>query len=45
MLNLFSVLFQTEQFTKCIITIVLSIISVIVVYKNKHFFFEDKNEA
>jgi membrane protease YdiL (CAAX protease family) len=45
MLNLFSVLFQTEQFTKCIITIVLSIISVIVLYKNKPFFFEDKNEA
>ena len=39
MLNLFSVLFQTEQFTKCIITIVLLVISAIVVWKNKSFWF------
>lgn len=45
MLNLFSVLFQTEQFTKCIITIILSIISAIVVWKNKSFFYEKETEA
>ena len=45
MLNLFSVLFQTEQFTKCIITIILSVISAIVVWKNKSFFYEKENEA
>ena len=45
MLNLFSVLFQTEQFTKCIITIILLIISAIVVWKNKSFFYEKENEA
>lgn len=39
MLNLFSVLFQTEQFTKCIITIILLVISAIVVWKNKSFWF------
>lgn len=37
--NLFSVLFQTEQFTKCIITILLLIISIVVVIRNKEFFF------
>ncbi|MCK4241153.1 MAG: CPBP family intramembrane metalloprotease [Candidatus Atribacteria bacterium] len=45
MLNLFSVLFQTEQFTKCIITIILLIISVIVVRRNKSFFYEKSNES
>ena len=45
MLNLFSVLLQTEQFTKCIITIILAIISVIVIWKNKSFFYEKGNEA
>ena len=45
MLNLFSVLFQTEQFTKCIITIILLVISAIVVWKNKSFFYEKENEV
>lgn len=43
MFNLFSVLFQTEQFTKCIITIFLLVVSVIVIIRNKGFFF-NKNE-
>ena len=43
MFNLFSVLFQTEQFTKCIITIILSVISVIVVWRNTSFFYERGN--
>ena len=40
MFNLFSVLFQAEQFTKCIITIIPLIISVVIVLRNKKFFFE-----
>lgn len=43
MFNLFSVLFQTEQFTKCILTVLLLVVSVTVVVKNKKFFFS-KNE-
>jgi membrane protease YdiL (CAAX protease family) len=43
MLNLFSVLLQTEQFTKCIITFNLLIISGIIFYFNKSYFLE-KNE-
>ncbi len=39
MFNLFSTLFQTEQFTKCLLTILLFIISVIVVIRDKDFFF------
>jgi membrane protease YdiL (CAAX protease family) len=42
MFNLFSVLFQTEQFTKCIITIVLLIISIVIILRNKEFFFDKK---
>ncbi len=38
MLNLFSVLLQTEQFTKCIITIILLIISAVVIWRDKQFF-------
>ena len=37
--NLFSVLFQTEQFTKCIITTVLLAISSVIILRNKDFFF------
>lgn len=37
MLNLFSVLFQTEQFTKCIVTILLSIVSIYIYYSDKKF--------
>jgi uncharacterized protein len=40
MLNLFSVLLQTEQFTKCIITIILAIVSTYILLKDKKFFFE-----
>lgn len=43
MLNLFSVLFQTEQFTKCIITIILLIISGIIFWKDKSFFLKQEN--
>lgn len=38
MFNLFSVPFQTEQFTKCIVTILFTIISIIIFYKDKEFF-------
>jgi uncharacterized protein len=40
MLNLFSVLLQTEQFTKCIITLLLSALSLVIVWKNRSFFFK-----
>lgn len=39
MLNLMSVLFQTEQFTKCIITVILSIIAIVIVVRDKEMFF------
>lgn len=39
MLNLSSVLLQTEQFSKCIITMLLLFISAIIIAKNKKFFF------
>ena len=39
MLNLFSVLFQTEQFTKCIITVILLVISIIVIAAERKLFF------
>ena len=42
--NLFSVLFQTEQFTKCIITIVLLVISIIIILKDKAFFFASREQ-
>jgi len=45
MLNLFSVLLQTEQLTKCIITIILLVISAIVVWKDKSFFYGKENVA
>ncbi len=38
-LNLFSVLCKTEQFTKCILTMLLCIISLIVILYNKELFF------
>ena len=38
--DLFSVLFQTEQFTKCIITIILLVISIVIIHRNKEFFFD-----
>lgn len=38
--NLFYVIFQTEQFTKCIMTILLLIFVMIVVIKDKTLFFE-----
>ena len=45
MLNLFSVLFQTEQFTKCIITVILLVISIVIIIKDKHFFFAQIKES
>ena len=44
MLNLFSVLLQTEQFTKCIITIILAIVLGYILLKDKTFFFVKENE-
>ena len=43
MLNLFSVLFQTEQFTKCIITIVMLMIAMVIIARNRAFFFNEAN--
>jgi uncharacterized protein len=43
-LNLFSVLFQTTQFTKCIITALLLIVSVVVIMRNKSLFFYTVSE-
>ncbi|MCX6049291.1 MAG: CPBP family intramembrane metalloprotease, partial [Chloroflexi bacterium] len=45
MFNLFSVLFQTEQFTKCIITVVLLIISIVIIWRNQEFFFDQANTS
>ena len=42
MFNLFSVLFQTEQFTKGIITIILLAISIVIIIRNKASFFDKK---
>ncbi len=42
MVNLFSMLFLTEQFTKCIITVLLLIISSIMIMGNKKLFFTVK---
>ena len=36
--DLFSVLFQTEQFTKCIITLILLVISLVIILRDKAFF-------
>lgn len=38
MLNLFSVILQTEQFTKCIITLILSVIAGFILWKERDFF-------
>jgi uncharacterized protein len=43
--DLFSVLFQTEQFTKCIITIILLVISLIIILKDKAFFFPSQDSS
>jgi hypothetical protein len=40
MFNFFSVLFQTEQFTKCIITVILLILSIVIIVRNKEFFLD-----
>lgn len=38
-LNLFSMLFKTEPFTKCILTLVLGVVSVVLIFLDKDFFF------
>ncbi len=38
-LDLFSVLFQTTQVTKCLITVLLLIVSVVIIMRDKKFFF------
>lgn len=43
MFNFWSIVFQTEQFTKCIITIILLIISTIVIVMDKKFFFNKRD--
>jgi len=42
-LNLSSTLFQTEQFAKCIVTIILLIVSIIIIRKNKQFFMDKQD--
>jgi hypothetical protein len=37
--------FQTEQFTKCIVTAVLLVISILVIARDKTFFFEENKSA
>jgi membrane protease YdiL (CAAX protease family) len=44
MINLFSALFQTEQFTKCIITILLLIVSAYIIVSDKNFFFSKSKD-
>jgi membrane protease YdiL (CAAX protease family) len=44
-IDLFSVLFQTEQFTKCLITVILLMISIVIIYKDKTFFFKSPEQA
>lgn len=43
MLNIFSVIFQTEPFTKCIITILLLLVSVIIIARDREFFLNRGN--
>ena len=43
MVNLSTVSFQTEDFTQCIVTIILLVITTIVVWKNKSFFYDKEN--
>lgn len=40
-LNLSSILFKTEPFTKCIVTVLLGVISIIVIVHDSDFFFSD----
>lgn len=42
MLNLFAMLFQTEQFTKCVVTVLLLIVAGIIIMKDKKFFFSNE---
>jgi len=37
--------FQTEQCTKCIVTAVLLVISILVIARDKTFFFEEKKSS
>ena len=39
-LNIFSIIFKTEQFTKCLVTLLLCAVSTVVVLKDKDFFFK-----
>lgn len=39
MLNIFSVIFKTEQFTKCIVTLLLCVVAAIIVLMNERFFY------
>lgn len=41
MINFSSILFKTEPFTKCIMTVLLLIVTVIVIINDRHFFFSN----
>lgn len=43
-LNALSILFKTEQFTKCIFTLLLCGVSTVLVFENKPFFFDNIKE-
>lgn len=43
-MNLSSALFQTEQFTKCIITILMLAISVVIILHDQYFFFSKRHD-
>ena len=42
-LNLSSILFKTEPFTKCIVTVLLCVVSIIVIVYDRDFFFSDSD--
>ena len=42
MLNIFSIIFKTEQFTKCIVTLLLCVVSIIVILNNRSMFFQQQ---
>jgi uncharacterized protein len=44
MLNFSATLFQTEQFTKCIVTVLMAFIAAVIVLQNKYFFYKRNNQ-
>ncbi len=41
-LNLSAMMLRTEQFTKCIVTVLLAIVSIIIIVSDSHFFFRSR---